>query len=212
MEIKAEKRDVAGKNVRHLRRQSLLPAVVYGPSSGSINITVNPKDFAKIFKNVGYSKLFDLELGKEKLKVLVKDTQKNIITDEFIHVDFYQVDMKKEITAEIPLEFLGESFAAKNNIGLLVHSLNSVEVTCLPSDLPSKLTVSLDELKEIGDSITIKDINLPKGVEFASGASVDVPVVYVAAPQKTVEEEASEVSETEAEAGDEEKAEDSSES
>lgn len=189
MLLKATKREITGKQVSQLRREKKLPAVLYGPNRGSTNITIDPLEFKKLFKDVGYSKLFDLDLEGDKVKVLVKDLQANTLTDEFIHIDLYQVNMKKEITAEIPLTFVGESFAVKNNIGLLVHPLQSVSVTCLPGDLPASLEVSIDGFNEIGDSITVADIKLPEGVEIANDVAPDSPVAYIAAPQKTIEEE-----------------------
>ncbi len=189
MLLKATKREITGKKVSQLRRAKKLPAVLYGPNRESTNITIDPLEFKKLFKDVGYSKLFDLDLEGDKVKVLVKDLQANTLTDEFTHIDLYQVNMKKEITAEIPLTFVGESFAVKNNIGLLVHPLQSVSVTCLPSDLPASLEVSIDGFNEIGDSITVADIKLPEGVEIANDVAPDSPVAYIAAPQKTIEEE-----------------------
>jgi large subunit ribosomal protein L25 len=189
MLIKASKRDLTGKKVKQLRREKKLPAVLYGPNRESTNITIDPLEFYRLFKDVGYSKLFDLDLEGDKVKVLVKDLQKDILTESFIHVDLYQVNMKKEITAEIPLHFSGESFAVKNNLGLLVTPLQSIDVTCLPGDLPAFLEISIDQLSEIGDSISAGDIKLPEGVELANDVSPDSPVVYIAAPQKTIEEE-----------------------
>jgi len=201
MLLKASKREITGKKVNQLRREKKLPAVLYGPNRTSTNITIDPLEFRKLYKNVGYSKLFDLELDDEKVKVLVKDLQKNQLTDEFIHVDLYQVNMKKEITAEIPLVFVGESFAVKNNIGLLVHPIQSIAVTCLPGDLPASLEVSIENFNEIGDSLTVGDIKLPEGVALASDVTPDAPVAYIAAPQKTIEEEQPEEIPVEGEGG-----------
>jgi len=199
MLIKANKREITGKKVKQLRRDKQLPAVLYGPNRESTSISIDPLEFGRLFKNVGYSKLFDLELENDKVKVLVKDLQRNTLTDEFIHIDLYQVNMKKEITAEIPVVFTGESFAVKNNLGLLVHPMPSVAVTCLPGDLPASLEINIDELKEVGDAISAGDIKLPEGVELANDVAPDSPVAYIAAPQKTIEEE--EPEETEGEEG-----------
>ena len=196
MLIKANKRDLTGKKVKQLRREKKLPAVLYGPNRASTNITIDPLEFNRLFKDVGYSKLFDLDLDGDKVKVLVKDLQKDILSDSTIHVDLYQVNMKKEITAEIPLHFTGESFAVKNNLGLLVTPLQSIDVTCLPGDLPAFLEVSIDQLNEIGDSFTAGDIKLPEGVELANDVTPDSPVVYISAPQKAIEEEVVEEEET----------------
>lgn len=189
MLIKANKRVITGKKVKQLRRDNQLPAVLYGPNRKSTNISIDPLEFGRLFKDVGYSKLFDLEVENDKVKVLVKDLQRNALTDEFIHIDLYQVNMKKDITADIPVVFSGESFAVKNNLGLLVHPMASVAVTCLPGDLPASLDVNIDELKEIGDVISAGDIKLPEGVVLANDIAPDSPVAYIAAPQKTIEEE-----------------------
>lgn len=198
MLLKANTREITGKKVKQLRRDKQLPAVLYGPNRESTNISIDPLEFGRLFKDVGYSKLFDLELGDDKVKVLVKDLQRNTLTDEFLHIDLYQVNMKKEITAEIPITFTGESFAVKNNLGLMVHPMTSVAVTCLPGDLPASLEISIDELKEIGDSISAGDIKLPEGVVLDNDVAPDAPIAYIAAPQKTIEEEEPE---TEAEEG-----------
>lgn len=207
MLIKANKREVTGKKVKQLRREKKLPAVLYGPSRESANITIDPLEFGKLFKNVGYSKLFDLELDGDKVKVLVKDLQRNTLTDEFLHIDLYQVNMKKEITAEIPVVFSGESFAVKNSLGLLVHPMDTVAVTCLPGDLPASFELNIEILKEVGDSITAGDIKLPEGVALANDIAPDSPVAYIAAPQKAIEEEDT-AEETEGESATEEASED----
>ena len=86
MLLKAIKREITGKQVSQLRRDKKLPAVLYGPNRESTNITIDPLEFKKLFKDAGYSKLFDLELEGEKVKVLVKDLQTNTLTDEFTHI------------------------------------------------------------------------------------------------------------------------------
>ncbi len=215
MLIKAQKREVTGKKVKQLRRENKLPAVLYGPNRDSTNIVIDPFEFSKLFKDVGYSKLFDLELDGAKVKVLVKDLQRNTLTDSFLHIDLYQVNMKKEITAEIPVVFTGESFAVKNNLGLLVHPMSTVAVTCLPGDLPASLEVDIEVLKDVGDSITAGDIKLPEGVALSNDITPDSPVAYIAAPQKAIEEEVSEETEegeAEGEEGEEQQAEESEES
>ncbi len=198
MSLKAQTRELIGKKVKQLRREKKLPAVLYGPNRKSTSIVLDPFEFRKLFEDVGYSKLFDLEIeGESNVKVLVKDLQRNILTDEFIHIDLYQVNMNKEITADIPIDFTGESFAVKNNLGLLVHPIQTISVTCLPAKLPPSLEVDISTLNEVGNSISAGDISLPEGVALANDMSPESPVAYIAAPQKTIEEEVAEESVTE---------------
>lgn len=187
MKLKANSRDIIGKKVSQLREKGVIPASVYGPSRESTNISVSPKEFKKAFKSVGYSSIFDLELDGKVTKVLVKEVQANVLTDAYLHISFYEVDMNKTITAEVPVLLEGESPAVKNNIGLLINPFSSVMLSCLPGDLPANLTLTVDGLEEIGAILRLSDLTLPKGVDLAPGVMANTTVAYIAAPQKAVE-------------------------
>jgi len=140
-------------------------------------------------------------MENQKLKVLLKEVQINPVTDEILHVSLYEVDMKTTISADVPLEVTGESPAVKNNIGLLVVPVSTVSIICLPADLPSKLSVDVSKLNEIGDSVLVSTIKLPDRVELDSDIASNLSLAYISAPQKVIEEE--EV-ETDLEEGEEE--------
>lgn len=189
MLLKAQTREVVGKQVKTLRAQKLVPASVYGPNTATKTITVSDKDFRKLYKEVGYSQLFDLEIeGEKPVKALLKEIQVDRIKSALIHASIYAVDMSKAITTTIPLRFEGLSMAVKNNLGLLVTSLDNLSIACLPGDLPNEIIIDISKLDNVGDSIFVKDLALPKGVTL-SGVSKDAIIVTIASPQKSTDED-----------------------
>lgn len=189
MILKAQTRDVVGKQVKTLRAQKMVPASVYGPNLPTRNLTVNEKELRSLFRDSGYSKLFDLEIAAEKpIKALLKEVQVDHMKGGLIHVSIYAVDMAKTITTSIPVRFEGVSLAVKNNLGLLVTAITNVMVSCLPDKLPKEIVVDINKLDNVGDAIFLKDLNLPAGVNLISHAKEAV-VASIASPQKSIEEE-----------------------
>ncbi len=191
MKLKANKRTILKKKVKSLRKAKEIPAAAYGPEFKSINLKVDLVEFSKLFRKAGYARLIDLEIeNKKPQKTLIKEVQINPITNEYIHVSFYVVDMKKEIEAEVPIELKGISPAEKNNIGFLETPYTTVRIKCLPSDLPSEIKINIETLAEIGDSIQIKDLKLDKKLELAGDFDKSTTIAFIAAPQKIeIEEE-----------------------
>jgi large subunit ribosomal protein L25 len=192
MQLTVNAREITGSKVKNLRKQGFLPASVYGPEIKPVNISLNDKEFKKVFKEAGYSSLIDLELTGKKVKALVKEVQYDPIEEQYLHVSLYQVNMNKPITTEVPITVSGESLAVKNNIGILVSPISTVLVKCLPANLPSHLEISISKLDKIGESIQISDIKLPEGVELDSDESAESVVAYISAPQKSIVEEEAE--------------------
>jgi len=199
MVLKAQSREVVGKKVKNLRAQNMVPASVYGPKQPSLNIALPKLDFIKLYKEVGYSNLFELEMpdGK-KFNALLKEVQFDYLGNEVIHVSIYKVDMEQKIVTNIPLTFTGVSLAIKNNLGLLVTPVSTVEITCLPGKIPSELVVDISKLDNVGDNIFLKDIDLGEGVELVGAHAKDIVIASIAAPQKTIEEETPAAATTEA--------------
>lgn len=189
MKIEAQKRTVTGKKVKNLRKEGVVPASVYGPKRPSINLQIDKKSFISLFKEVGFNKFFDLAIEGENKnsKVLVKEIQKNPLTDILTTVSFYQVDEDTKITVEVPVEFVGEAPAVKLNLGFLIPQMESIELHCYPKDLPSVITVDISKLENPGDGITVSDITLPKDVELSSAMDPSSSIVSIAAPQKEEE-------------------------
>jgi large subunit ribosomal protein L25 len=196
--LKATKREITGKKVKNIRKDGKLPAVIFGPSREALNIELNPKEFAKLFTQVGYSNIFEIEIeGIGKSRALFKEIQINPLMDKAIHVSIYEVDMKKPITAEVPVVIIGESPAVKNNLGLLVTPVTSLNVHCLPADLPSQLEINIDNMSQVGDSILVTALELPKNVSFASDVQNEMVLAYISSPQKALKSDSATESEEE---------------
>ncbi|MDQ6985946.1 MAG: 50S ribosomal protein L25 [Candidatus Dojkabacteria bacterium] len=190
MKLSVQNREITGKKVKHLRGQDIIPASVFGPGFEPRNVQVNRKELAKIFKEASYNKFIDLELEGDKVfKALIKDVQIHPVRDYFISAAFYKVDESRKISVDVPINYVGTSPAEKNKLGFVVYQFDTINLYCLPKDLPNSVEVDLSTLTEGGSVITAADLKLPEGVEFDSnvGDPSASALVYVATAQKTVE-------------------------
>ena len=146
--LKAEDRKLSGRKVKTIRNQGFLPGNIYGKGVKSQAVQVDKKEFGQIYKEVGETGLVTLQVGEVEHPVLVNNVQKHPVTDEPIHIDFRQVDLKTKVTAEVPVVVIGESPAEKQGIGTVVQYLNEVEVEALPADLLEKFEVDIAALHE----------------------------------------------------------------
>ena len=164
IELKAQKRKELGRKVNKLRREGIIPANIYGSGFKSESIQVNFKEFAAIYKRAGETSVVELAIDSEKkeLPVLIHNVQMDPVGDLPIHVDFLKIDLTKKVTADVPLELIGESPAEKQGIGTLVQYLDEIEVEALPGDLPEKITVDVSGLTEVDQSIMVKDLSYDK--------------------------------------------------
>jgi large subunit ribosomal protein L25 len=180
IKLAAQKRDLKVKP-RQIRVKSLIPAVIYGKGIDNRVVAVDYNSFAKVLKAAGESSLIDLDIaGDGVTKVLVKDTQVEPVTNRFTHIDFFQVNLKEKLRAEILLGFMGESPAVKEMGGSLVKSLTALKVECLPTDLVHEINVDISILKAFGDMIRAKDLVLPKGIVMLENP--EAAIVAVEAP------------------------------
>lgn len=170
-------------SVKNLRKQGQVPAVVYGNNVENTQIQCEEVALMKAFVKAGESTLVDLDIGGKKMPVLFHVVDFDPVSDRMNHVDFYAVDMKKEVEAEIPFAFEGESPAVKEG-AVLVKAMDAVTVRCLPANLPHNIPVELSKLVEMGSSLTLRDISIPEGVEIVS----DMDSVIVVAQEPRVEE------------------------
>ncbi len=165
LNLKAKTRSIVGKKVKSLRAAGKVPGVVYGHGVEGQTIVLEYPALEKMFKAAGESTLIDLAIDeKPAVKVLIQDYQHDPVTNQFVHVDFHQINMNETLTAEIKLNFIGESPAVKGLGGTLVTVLNIVEVECLPKDLVHEIDVDLSVLATFDDVIHISDIKLPAGM------------------------------------------------
>lgn len=183
--LQAEVRE-AGKSLQTLRKQGLVPAVLYGHGIESKSISMDHRAFARAFKAAGENTIVELSMGKGKpVNVIVKDAQMDPISNRYTHADLFQVRMDEAIDADIPFEFVGEAGAIREHGGILVKALESVEVSALPGDLPHALSVDLSALKTFDDVIKIKDLVIPAKVTVKDDP--ETVVALVEAPRSEAE-------------------------
>jgi large subunit ribosomal protein L25 len=187
MDLSVQKRDILGRKVKSLREQGLIPAELYGHGSENVHLSVPIKEFTKLFKEAGESTIINLNLENEKLPVLIHDLQKNPLTDEISHIDFYQVRMDEKISTSVPLEFIGEAPAVREKGGILIKAVQEIEIEALPADLPHKIEVDLSKLSDIGTNIHVKDLKIDEKVKVLIDA--ETVVVTVTEPAKEEVEE-----------------------
>jgi len=154
----------AEDNVKDLRKQGKIPGIVYGNEQHAM-LHFDEVALKKAYVKAGESTLVELDMGDKKLPVLFHAIDQDPVSDRIIHVDFYAVNMKKEVEAEVIIRFEGESGAVKEN-AILVTALDTITVRALPANLPHDLPVDLSKLAAFGDTITVADIKAPQGVEI----------------------------------------------
>lgn len=184
--LKAQKREVVGKKVKNLRRQGVLPAVLYGPKIKNLSLKINSKEFDNVYKTAGESSLISLEIEDKKFPVLIHGIRKNPLTGEPIHVDFYQPILTEKIEAAVPLVFEGISLAVNDLGGTLVKEIQEIMVKALPQNLPHEIKVNIEKLKTFEDEILVKDLQVPEGVEIQRESDEIVAVITL--PEKVKEE------------------------
>jgi large subunit ribosomal protein L25 len=195
--LQASKRDVVGKKVKALRREGILPAIVYGRGISPVPISLNTRNANQILSAISSSSLVVLEIDGEKHTTLIRDKQRDPVTEDVLHIDFHEVSMTEKLRTEVMLDFQGESPAVKELMGVLVTVLESLEIECLPQDLPDRIVADLSALEEIGDSLYVRDISLPPNIELIS--DIEEMVVIISPPAVEEIEEIEEVEITEEE-------------
>lgn len=207
MKINLQKRKIVGRKAKELLQNGQLPGVVYGPKRESLNVKVDANEFDKVYKKVGYGKIVELTIEGEKdvSKALIREVQLDPVKDVIIHASLFELDLSKPITAEVQIVTKGKSKVVEEKTGFLVTPFESLEVRCLPNKLPAELVIDISNLNEIGDSISVKALTFPEGVELTGDVSETATLAYVAPPQKEIVEEEVKVEEVEEGAEEEEK-------
>ena len=169
--ISAVKRDVKGTGAsRRARRAGNVPGVVYGGGKDAVNLEMNHKELFLQFRHEAFhASILDLILDGKKESVLLRDYQMHPVRNTIQHIDFQRVSANEKIHVKVPFHFMHEDTAPGVKIGggIVAHILTEAEVSCLPKDLPEFIEVDLAAL-EIGQSVHLSQITLPKGVEFVA--------------------------------------------
>ncbi len=193
IELEASTREARGSHNKPLRREGLVPAVLYGHNVVARSLSAEAKLLHRVWMRAGRTQLVDLRVdGGRPQKVLLREMQIDPRTNRPIHADFFAVNLREKLTAEVPVVLTGESPAVEDaKIGMLQQLVTALRVECLPADVPAHFSVDVSGLTEIDQGIHVRDIEIPPGVTLVH-VDVDELVVKVAALRIAVEGEAEE--------------------
>lgn len=186
--LNVEERVVLGKKVARLRRQGLTPANIYGHGIDSKAVQVPTPELLRLLKETSRNAIIDLSVGGEpgSRPVMIRSVQRDPVTHQILHVDFYQVSLKEKMRAEVPVHLVGESPAVTDLGGIQLQEVETLTVHALPTDIPPAIEVDVSGLTELEQSLHVGQ--LPKSERYEILADPDVVIVKVAAPRLAAEE------------------------
>lgn len=158
--LKASKRDISGKQVKALRRSGLLPAVIYGRHVEPVSIALDAHSASLMLAKLTSSSLVTIDLDGTEYPALVREKQRNYVKGTLLHVDFLAVNLKENIRTNVRVEITGVSPAVKDLNAVLVTNITTLEVECLPTELPERIVVDISALKQVGDGIRVGDVKV----------------------------------------------------
>jgi large subunit ribosomal protein L25 len=188
--LTAQRRTQVGRNaIKKIKAAGMVPGVIYGSAQEPVNLQINGRELLNVLSHAsGENILVELEIldGDEKQNALamIQEIQHHPLQREILHVDFHAVSANETVSAEVPIETVGEAVGVKVHGGLLEHILRYLEVECLPADLPQVIQVDVTNL-DVGQSLHVRELKLPPGVE----AITDAEQTVVAVVESRVEEE-----------------------
>ncbi len=171
-----------------IRKEGVVPAVLYGPGIESLSLKLDLKEFEKVYQEAGKNTLVELKIegGNKEFLVLIYQVQFDVISGQPIHIDFFQPSLKEKTEAKVPLVFEGESLAVSDLDGTLVKNIFELEIKALPQNFPKEIKVNIDRLKTFDDEVLVKDLEIPENIEVLR--KPDEVVVTVSRPEKVEEE------------------------
>ncbi len=186
--LKVSSREVTGKKTRFLRREGLTPAHLFGHGVDSLPVQVKTGDLQRTIARKGTTRLLDIKVEgeREPRSVFIREIQRDAISGELMHVDFYQVNKNEKIRVAVPVVLVGEAPASKLKNNIIEQLMNELEVESLPADLPPQIEVDITPLAQVDDAIHIRDLKLKPGVAIA--AAPDQLLVKVTAIAEEKEE------------------------
>ena len=180
--LEAQARTVIGKHVKALRRQDLIPAVIYGAGGAPVHVSCPRRLLEIVLAKAGGTHLINVLVEGDTHNALVREVQRDKVRRNILHVDFMRVDLSKKLRTEVPVVFIGEPKLASDL--MLTHNIQSIQVECLPTDIPDHIDVDMTNLTELGSQIAIADLPRIPNVEYmADPHEVLVRVDAQAAPE-----------------------------
>lgn len=179
--LKAIKRDVVGKQVKAMRREGKIPAVIYGRHTEPINIVLDFHSASLALSKLTSSTIVTLEVDGTEYPALVREKQRDFIKNHLLHVDFLAVSLTEKLRATVSLHFFGVSTAVKDFGAVMVHNLEQFHVECLPVDLPERIEVDITQLARVSDAIRVRDVVVSDKIRVLENP--DTVVAVASAPK-----------------------------
>ncbi|HKG54941.1 MAG TPA: 50S ribosomal protein L25 [Anaerolineales bacterium] len=183
--LNAEKRDVTGKQVRAMRRAGKLPAVIYGRHTEPISVALDAHTASLVLGKLSSSSLVTISVDGTEYPTLIREKQRDYIKNRLLHVDFLAVSLTESLRASVAVNFIGVSAAVKDFNAVLVKNLESLEIECLPADLPERVDVDISALTRPGEGLRVRDVQISDKVQILN----DPDTMVVVATFAKVEEE-----------------------
>ncbi|HEY1016737.1 MAG TPA: 50S ribosomal protein L25 [Herpetosiphonaceae bacterium] len=199
--LSLQTREVTGKKVQKLRKQGILPIGVTGRGVEPFSAQVDEREFMSVINKAGYTGLIEISLpGAKKQSAFLQELQRHPISGRPLHADLKVVDVTKVMEIDVPIVAIGENALVEKGQATLNHSLNVLHVRALPTDIPHQIDVDISALTDFDQSVHVRDLPLPAGVELLS----DPETLVFALAHPRAEEPAAEEAAAEEAAGDDE--------
>lgn len=186
--INAEKRSVVGKQVKQLRRDGWVPAVIYGQGDNHI-IQFDGLELRRVLRHAGTTELIDVQFDGQSKTVLAREIQRHFTRGDVLHLDLYEVNMRETLTIDVPLVSVGELPSEVAALGSVALVVQAVTVECLPADLPSEIEVDMSRITSPDEMIAVKDLVIPSGVTVLTDPETLVTTFDYARTDEVEEEE-----------------------
>ena len=188
LSLAARTRHETGRHVHALRREGDVPAVLYGHKVAPVSLAIDAKELDRVWQRAGRTHLVDIAVdGQKATKALIRELQIHPRSGRALHADFFAVNLREKLQADVPVVVIGDSPAVESRDGQVQQVMTSLRVECLPADLPAQLTVDVSGLTEVDQSVTLGQVSLPKGVSLVH---LDADEVVVKIAPVRVREEA----------------------
>ncbi len=178
---------IPAQKIKQLRESGYIPATIYGPKISPISIQIDLSQFQTLLKTLKPNQLIDLQIEDKIIKVLLHIQQKHPVSDTYLNLEFYAVDLAAKVTIEIPIHLTGEAPAVKILKGILFHNLHNLKVECLPSDIIPEIIVDVSSLDNFEKGIFVENLQIPTSLKVLNEKKE--LVVKVLPPKKEEEEE-----------------------
>jgi large subunit ribosomal protein L25 len=192
VQLSVDPREVTGKKVKSLRRQGIIPAHLYGRGTDSLSLQAGHQAVTHLLRTAGRNAIIDLQIGgePEARPVVLRSVQRDPVSGELVHLDFFQVSLTEKMKVGVPLVLVGEAPAVSVFGGVLLQSLDHLNIEALPTDVPQHVEIDVSHLDALDSALFVRDLPIPVGVQVLDDQGL--VVAKVAAPRLAVEVEKAE--------------------